>query len=360
MSNRSRAPQGYFGCVLAVAIVAMSLIPATAAAQTQEAEAKASSCKKSHTLSKCVDFADLHRAQKTLGHKDRWARQLSDFEMGARQRTAEPTNLKEFLDFAAGAGRRWTALEKANWQALVGKLSDAMKGLNLHVPNIDLIKTSGEEEFGAAYTRRHAIMFPESMTSLPTTDSRRAYFLLAHEVFHVLSRADPLLRDDLYALLGFKTVDGFEYPVELEDRRLSNPDAFEYLHTLTVQSGSENVDVMPVIQSLLPLNEVIQLPNFFDALDIVLLSVDPGTGEALRDGNGDLIKYNFGNTNWIPLMLRNSSFIIHPEEVLAENFATLMEWRSDGVLPPANPDGVPVNDVNLLTAIEGVLASGRK
>ena len=46
---------------------------------------------------------------------------------------------------------------------------------------------------------------------------------------------------------------------------------------------------MPVIQSLLPLNEVIQLPNFFDALDIVLLSVEPGTGEALRDGNGDLI-----------------------------------------------------------------------
>ena len=358
MSDRFRASQGHFGCVLAVAIVVVFLIPATAAAQAQQAAAGASSCGTSHRLS--VDFADLLRAQNTLGHKDRWARQLSDFDMGARQKTAEPTTLKEFLDFAAGAGRSWTALETANWQAVVGKLSDAMKGLNLHVPNIDLIKTSGDEEFGAAYTRRHAIMFPESMASLPTTDSRRAYFLLAHEVFHVLSRTDPLLRDDLYALLGFKTVDGFEYPAELEDRRLSNPDAFEYLHTLTVQSGSESVDVIPVIQSLLPLNEVIQLPNFFDALDIVLLSVDADTGEALRDGNGDLIKYNFGNTNWVPLMLRNSSYIIHPEEILADNFATLMEWRSDGVLPPANPDGFPVNDVDLLTAIEDVLASGCK
>jgi hypothetical protein len=70
------------------------------------------------------------------------------------------------------------------------------------------------------------------------------------------------------------------------------------------------------------------------------------------------IKYNFGNTNWVPLMLRNSSYIIHPEELLADNFATLMEWRSDGVLPPANPDGFPVNDVDLLTAIEAVLTSG--
>ncbi len=106
--------------------------------------------------------------------------------MGARQKTTAPTNLQEFLDFAAGAGRDWTAVEKANWKALVGRLSDAMNGLNLRVPNIDLIKTSGEEEFGGAYTRRHAIMLPPWATSLPTTDSRRAFFLLAHELFHVL------------------------------------------------------------------------------------------------------------------------------------------------------------------------------
>jgi len=103
---------------------------------------------------------------------------------------------------------------------------------------------------------------------------------------------------------------------------------------------------MPVIQSLLLLNEVIQLRNFFDALDIVLLSVDPGTGEALRDANGDLIKYNFGNTNWMPLMLRNSSDIIHPEEILADNFATLMEWRADGVLPQRIPTAsVPMTSI---------------
>ena len=58
------------------------------------------------------------------------------------------------------------------------------------------------------------------------------------------------------------------------------------------------------------------------------------------------------------MLLRNSSFIIHPEEILADNFATLMEWISDGVLPPANPDGFPVNDIDLLTAIDHVLTSG--
>ena len=279
MSNRF-APLGHLRCVLAVVIVIVLLIPATA--QTQGAAANASSCKQSQTLSACVEFAGLHRAQKILGHKDRWARQLSDFDMGASQKTAEPTNLKEFLDFAADAGRGWTALEESNWKAVVDKLSDAMKGLNLRLPNIELVKTSGEEEFGAAYTRRNAIMFPESMTSLPTTDPRRAYFLLAHEVFHVLSRSGFSVSGmTSMRFLGSRPWTDSNIPAELEERRVSNPDAFEYLHALTVQSGSESVDVMPVIQSLLPLNEVIQLPNFFDALDIVLLSVDAGTGEAL-------------------------------------------------------------------------------
>ena len=56
--------------------------------------------------------------------------------------------------------------------------------------------------------------------------------------------------------------------------------------------------------------------------------------ESLDFAADAVIKYNFGNTNWIPLMLRNSSFIIQPEEILA--------------------------DVDLLIAMEGVLASGCK
>ena len=301
-----------------------------------------SPCTKSNTLSKRVDFASLHRTRNILGHKDPWAKQLSDFDLGARQKTAESTSLREFLEVAADAGMTWTAQERASWRPLIHKLSDAMEGLNLNVPTIDLVKTSGTEELGAAgYTRRRAIMLSEASTSLPTTDPRGAYFLLAHELFHVLSRADSHLQETLYALLGFKTVKGFEYPEELEERRISNPDAFEYLHTLTVEAGSESVDVLPVIQSLFPLDEAIQLPDFFATLDILLLAVDTNTGEALRDGNGDLIKYNFDNTNWGPLMLRNSAFIIHPEEILADNFATLMEWRSDGVRRAGQSRGFP-------------------
>jgi hypothetical protein len=128
---------------------------------------RAASCTTSHTLSERVAFADLHRAQEILGHKDQWTKQLSAFDMGARQKTTEPTSLPVLLDFATDAGLAWTAQERASWEPFVLKLSDAMAGLNLQVPNIDLVKTSGAEEFGGAYTRRTAVMVPPWMTSCP-------------------------------------------------------------------------------------------------------------------------------------------------------------------------------------------------
>ena len=210
--------------LLAVVIMVVLLIPATAGAQAQQA-ARASTCTKSDTLSKGLDFADLHRAQRILGHKDRWARQLSDFDMGASQRTAEPTNLKEFLDFAAGAGRRWTATEEANWKALVDKLSDAMRGLNLHLPNIYLVKTSGEEEFDAAYTRRNVIMLPESMTS-------RRQLIPAGPIFCWRTKHFTFCREWTLScgMTSMRFLDSRpcmdQYPAELEERRISNPDAF--------------------------------------------------------------------------------------------------------------------------------------
>jgi hypothetical protein len=300
----------------------------------------------------------LREGREILGRPDVWARQLGDFDRGVRQRTVAPTSTRQFLHFAAGAARGWTAAEKAEWSILARRLSAAAKGLNLKLPRVHLVKTSGAEEFDAAYTRGSSIMLPQRLGSLPAVNPRDAFFLLAHELFHVLSRANPSQRESLYALLDFERVAGFEYPPELEATRLSNPDAFAYEHALTVQTATGLAAVLPVNQSTVPLAEAIQLPSIFAALDIVLLAVDTDTGDVLRDASGALVAHGFGNTDWPPRLLRNSSFIIHPEEVLADNFATLMEERATGSLAPTNPGGFPLNDVALLRDIEDVLTSG--
>jgi hypothetical protein len=193
------------------------------------------------------------------------------------------------------------------------------------------------------------------------------FFLLAHELFHVLSTENPALRHALYWLLGFKRFARFEYPIELEERRGSNPNAHHDDHALTVQTASGPADVVPVLQVTRPLEKAIQLPTsgppaIFAHIDVPLIPVDIGTGDVLRDGGGNLVTYGFGNTDWLAQMLRNSSYIIHPEELLADNFALLMEWRRSGMLPASVPGGpgtgLPVNDVGLLEAIGEILAAG--
>jgi hypothetical protein len=304
----------------------------------------------------------VDRASKHLRRPTAWARQLSAFDRGARQRTLEPTSTQGFLAFASNAAVAWAPDEQAYWSGLADRLSDAVAGLNLKVPQILMLKTTGEEEFSAAYARDRAIILPQDRVAL-ARDERRDFFLLAHELFHVLSGENPQQRHALNVLLGFERFAKFVYPAELEERRLSNPDAYFADYALTVETASGAADVVAVIQSAVPLEEVIELPTggppaIFGVLDIVLLPVDTRTGAVLRDGSGNLIKYSFGNTNWVPQMLRNSSNIIHPEELLADNFATLMEWRANSFLAPANPSGFPANDVALLTAIEEALSAG--
>lgn len=61
---------------------------------------------------------------------------------------------------------------------------------------------------------------------------------------------------------------------------------------------------------------------------------------------------------WRSRMQRNSAYVIHPNELLADNFALLMEWWRTGLRPSTTPSGFRVNDVDLLVAIEEALSVG--
>ncbi len=120
------------GCALLAP--AFVLLAGNASAQSPS---KFSLCTESGTLSSRVEFADVQRAKQILARRDPWAKQLSEFDLALRQKTAEPTSLQQFLAFASDAALDWTPDERAAWQPVIGKLSAALTGLNLPVPNVD-------------------------------------------------------------------------------------------------------------------------------------------------------------------------------------------------------------------------------
>ena len=66
----------------AIAMEMFGFVISSAKAQT------ASPCINSASPSRRVEFADISRARHLLGHPDAWTRQLSDFDLEVRQKTA--------------------------------------------------------------------------------------------------------------------------------------------------------------------------------------------------------------------------------------------------------------------------------
>lgn len=322
-------------------------------------DARGAQCLAKKSLATRLKFATVAEGKKRLQRPDDWARQLSAFERSARLATLEPTSRNELLRHVSEQALDWTAPEEAYWQGLVDRLSAAAAGLNIKIPHVRLVKTTGLDEFRAVYARNDAIMIPQGRVDI-SGDETRDLFLLAHEFWHVLSLDDHRLRRAMFELLGFERFRGFEPPAELEGRRLSNPGGHTYEDALALQVTPDGpADVVPFIRSAASLEDIIALPMsgppaIFQVLDIVLIPVDTGTGDIVRGPGGALVTYGFGNTDWVPQMARNSNFIIHPEEVIADNFASLMLWRDSG---EAEPPG-PVNDPGLLRDMEDVMTEG--
>lgn len=326
--------------------------------------ARSAECLTETTLSSRIRFATAAEGAAVLATEDEWARQLSTFDLRARMRTVEPISRGTFMSFLASTARDWTTQERDYWTLVIDRLSAAMAGLSLRVPDVRLIKTTGEDEFGFAYSRNRAVVLPQDRVDLAGDDPEWDLFLLAHEMFHLLSRENQGKLDALQELLGFVALDGIDYPPDLEDRRLSNPNPGEYSYdrALPVETFLGPALVVPVLRTDISLEEVIALPTggppaIFNHVELVLLPVDTMTGEVLRHENGALRMHGVSDTDWLARMQRNSSYVSHPNELLADNFALLIQWRSTGRQPTTTPRGYPVADIDLIRSVESILGA---
>jgi hypothetical protein len=109
----------------------------------------------------------------------------------------------------------------------------------LSLPKIvNLVKTTGAEEGHAFYTRDTGIMMPEKETD--EADVLLLERTIAHELFHILSRRNPTLREKLYELIGFTKCGEVQFPPELKSRKITNPDAPRNEHAMMSIVGASS------------------------------------------------------------------------------------------------------------------------
>jgi hypothetical protein len=193
-----------------------------------------------------------------------------------------------------------------------------------------LVTTSGAEEGGAAYTRGDAIILPDKVLA---EERGKLDQIVAHELFHVISRRDPARRDRLYRVIGFERCPDYVFPPELAARRITNPDAPHNDHRIRIRDGETEVWAIPVLYAEPGRYDPARGGEFFDYLQFRLAVVDAASRGTRLVEVGRIDRF-FDQVG------RNTKYIIHPEEILADNFALALSSKADAAPAPAIPKAI--------------------
>ena len=281
-----------------------------------------------------VHFASVAEAREHLGKRDVYIEGLSPFERTAKTKQAGPVSTAQFVEFIQDQVLEWTDGDKAKLRKVIATAKPKLAKFARHLPGrIDLIKTTGNDEGAAPYTRGTSIVLPKRTTRQSANGLERLFY---HELFHIISRGDPKLRDKLYRIIGYEKCGVVSLPSDMTSRRISNPDAPVVEHCIHVSKDGESYWVAPVLFSRTPKYDPETGDTFFRYLEFRLMAIDRNSAKViLKDDKPILLKPD-GVDGFYEQIGRNTDYIIHPEETLANNFVHLMRQK-EGLKNPKIP-----------------------
>jgi hypothetical protein len=200
--------------------------------------------------------------------------------------------------------------------------------------SIFLVKVIGEA-YGESvyYTRENSIIIPKDalvQNQLSNEEFEQSlYMVCLHELFHVISRYSPDLSAQLYQLIGFQKLNAkLVLPTKLRQVQLLNPDGVDIAYAIRLyhQETHESKLAIPIIVSRHDAYSS-KFPDFFRYLDFNLYELEQN-GEAmysvLCDENGKSTLAPSWLKSFSDQIKDNTNYIIHPDEIMADNFMFLV------------------------------------
>jgi hypothetical protein len=282
-----------------------------------------------------VRLATRDEGRAVLKADDAFAKSLSRFDLQSRLKTGDEVSLEQWKEAAAAEVRDWDDAGKKAVTEAIGRLQKRLEGYQLPLPKeILVVHTTGAEEGNAAYTRGMAIILPDKVLKYSPTQLDR---LLAHELFHVLSRNDGALRQRLYRIIGFEVCDPIELPPSLAPRKITNPDAPLIDSTLELKTADGRVVVgAPVLYANVEQYDAAKGGSFFQYLTFRLLVVEKKERRwqpMLLEGGEPIVIDAKKEPAFYEKIGKNTNYVIHPDEILADNFVHLVMEDRDLMTP---------------------------
>jgi hypothetical protein len=289
-------------------------------------------------------FATEGQARAALGAQDDYVRATSTFERSVVLGTEEVMDAERFAAAMQATALDWTEDERKPLTAVLARLERFLSGMRWNGPStILLVKTSDQLLESFPHTRGNAIIVQEGSLREMLERPALMEFVLVHETFHVLTRANPGLREELYRAIGFRACAAVELPEAIERLRLTNPDAPQSRHAIRVRWRGQPVEVLPFVH--LPSRRVDPKAGFAPHMQVSWLVVERRQDRCVARDSGAQQEELEGLLEQVG---NNTGYMIHPEEILADNFALL--YRES-----VTPGAARVRSRHVLQRIRGVL-----
>ncbi|MBN8679998.1 MAG: hypothetical protein J0M29_17345 [Chitinophagales bacterium] len=243
--------------------------------------------------------------------------------------------LQDYVQYLKTDVESFTAEEASFVEGIIKKVYQTSTEVApyLFPDTLKLIKTKGRHYGdGVWYTRDNCIIIPADELGRKKTVPFR--ITMYHELSHVWSRLNPKQSDQAYKLIGFEGI-GFQnllIPPALAERVLYNPDGVDIAQKITLkQENGTEIYAIPIIYANNKGWTETQ-KTFFAYLEFNLFQI-----EKQEDGKWKVLVKDDGFSSVIDLKAQpdffrqikdNTGYIIHPDEVLADNFAFIMQERN--------------------------------
>ena len=271
-------------------------------------------------------FATRAESQMLITDIDNLTNKLNSFDINLRMEKKDGKK-SELLRLAMNETKNWSDTDKKKIETAIKSLQSKIDKQKLKIKypqEIILVKTSMKEEMNvAAYTRKNWIALGEDF--IQNASNEELEYLIAHEMFHVLTRSNTDFKKSVYSIIGFNVTDKeLFFPIDITEKKVSNPDIEKYdsYAEFTIDGTKQKCSM--IIYSDKPYTSG-GLDNY---LNVGLIPLDDNLLPLRADGN--TIIYNIDKaTDFYDKIGKNTKHVINPEEIMADNFAYMLIQKKD-------------------------------
>lgn len=302
-------------------------------------------------------LASADETRKLMQANSEYYNKMNQMDIDWRVRK-DGSTLEELKTMAYKQTRDWTEAEREFMKTVVGIITDSLNSIGCQLPmppEIVFAKTTQIEEGGSGgYTIKNIIFLGEMSIGMCMPNADRTaeenkltlmWFteLVTHELFHCLSRYSPAFRQKMYEQIGFTVMDqDITFPDDIRERLVINPDVehIDNYATFTIDGEKRRCELIVLYDKTWAKASAEKGDQiaFFEFIRPALVPLDDMT---------KVYDTNEINDFW-ETVGRNTSYVIAPEECMADNFSYAVIRGTN----PASPYKTPELIKKIITALK--------